>query len=211
MDINALLNKLVGSGNQSNSNLGLASGALAGGALALLMGNKNVKKLAGTAASVGGMALLGGMAAKAFQNWQNQNSQSKESSLLTQDNTRSDQDERELSIIKAMVAAAKADGHIDAAEQDRIFKQAQDYNLSSEEKALIFDLISKPSNISEICSSAKTIEHKAELYLASRLVCSAGNSEQQNPEEQKYLASLAESLNLPSELVKKLDQQAELV
>jgi uncharacterized membrane protein YebE (DUF533 family) len=56
---------------------GLAGGVAAGGVMALLMGNKSARKLAGKAATFGGTALLGGLAYKAYQNWQgNQSPQS---------------------------------------------------------------------------------------------------------------------------------------
>ena len=52
---------------------GLAGGIAAGGVMALLMGNKSARKLAGKAAAYGGTALLGGLAYKGYQNWkQNQ-------------------------------------------------------------------------------------------------------------------------------------------
>jgi uncharacterized membrane protein YebE (DUF533 family) len=207
MDIAGLLNKFIGSGSNNNSKFGVAGGALAGTAMALLIGNKGVKKLAGTAASVGGMALLGGLAVKAFQTWQQQSKQpviqgssdSIPQSFLVNTNGK---DQLEMIMIKAMVAAAKSDGHLDGAEQEKIFKQAKDYDLTNEEKALMFDLISKPIGLQEICSSVSSIEHKAEVYLASKIVCGGDH-----PDERKYLAQLAEGLHLPQELVQQLDQQ----
>ncbi len=49
---------------------GLAGGAMAGGLVALLLGNKSVRKTATTAAKFGGAAVLGGLAYKAYRNWQ---------------------------------------------------------------------------------------------------------------------------------------------
>ena len=48
---------------------GLAGGAMTGGVMALLLGNKSARKFAGTAATFGGAALLGGLAYKAYKNW----------------------------------------------------------------------------------------------------------------------------------------------
>jgi uncharacterized membrane protein YebE (DUF533 family) len=58
--------------NKLSSNIpgGLVGGTAAGGIMALLMGNKSARKFAGKAATYGGAALLGGLAYKAFQNWQ---------------------------------------------------------------------------------------------------------------------------------------------
>jgi uncharacterized membrane protein YebE (DUF533 family) len=170
------------------------------------MGNKNVRKLAGTAASVGGMALLGGLAAKAIQNWQNPplSNKSDSSTSLTEINNKTcGTDDFKLTLIKAMVAAAKSDGHIDSIEQEKIFRQSENLALSSEEKAFLFDLISRPIEIEEICSNLKTVEQKAEIYLASKIVC-----QDLSLEESKHLANLAEGLELPKDLIKNLDQQA---
>lgn len=216
MDLNNLLNKFLGqiSNNTTTptfgsdpvrkSNLGMASGAIAGSALALLMGNKNIRKLTSAAVGVGGMALLGGMAGKAFQSWQEQKQQhiGNQASQAEFTNQYSAQDQLEMTILKAMIAAAKSDGHIDAEEQQKIFRQSADYSLTADEKSLIFDLIARPIELDEVCASVTSIEHKAEIYLASKLVC-AGDTQS----EKIYLASLAEKLSLPQDLVFQLDKQ----
>ena len=53
---------------------GLVGGAAAGGLMALLIGNKSARKMAKTVAGYGGAAVLGGLAYKAYQNWQQNNS-----------------------------------------------------------------------------------------------------------------------------------------
>jgi uncharacterized membrane protein YebE (DUF533 family) len=58
----------------SNIPGGLVGRAAAVGAMALLMGNKSARKFAGKTATIGGTALLGGLAFKAYQNWQGNNS-----------------------------------------------------------------------------------------------------------------------------------------
>src|SRR5690349_21889933 len=49
---------------------GLAGGAVAGGLASILMGSKGGKKLAKGALEIGGAAVLGGLAYKAYQTWQ---------------------------------------------------------------------------------------------------------------------------------------------
>ena len=89
MNIQNLLNQFIGSSNATLSSNhetqgtgdtlsklsgsipgGLAGGAAAGGIMALLVGNKSARKFAGKAATYGGAAVLGGLAYKAFQSWQ---------------------------------------------------------------------------------------------------------------------------------------------
>ena len=65
----------------SNSPLGSLAGllsgkggaALAGGALGLLLGSKQGRKMGGTVLTYGGLAALGAIAYKAYGNWQAQN------------------------------------------------------------------------------------------------------------------------------------------
>ncbi|KZK81044.1 Inner membrane protein YebE [Pseudovibrio sp. W64] len=83
-DSKALLDQFLGSngGNQARGALdkgqsyiknnagGLAGGAVAGGLAGYLLGSKKGKKLGKKAVKYGGMALVGGLAYKAFQTWQ---------------------------------------------------------------------------------------------------------------------------------------------
>ena len=48
---------------------GMGKGALAAGALALLLGTDAGRRLTGTAVKLGGLAAVGGLAYKAYQNW----------------------------------------------------------------------------------------------------------------------------------------------
>src|SRR5690606_3079667 len=49
---------------------GFGGGALAGGALGLLLGNKKFRKMGGKFAAYGGAAALGAVALKTYQDWQ---------------------------------------------------------------------------------------------------------------------------------------------
>ncbi len=109
----------------------------------------------------------------------------------------------ELVLIRAMVGAAKADGTIDAAEQQRLFGEVERLGLDASAKAYVFDLLTQPVDLESIASAVATQEQGAELYLASRL---AINPDQ--PAERAYLDALASRLNLPAELRAHLDQQA---
>ena len=195
---------------------GLAGGAAAGGVMALLMGSKSARKIAGKAATYGGAALLGGLAFKAYQNWQG----NKQNTDITAPSGQQPVDPSsfhqraisqqsgqgvnpELVLVKAMIAAAKADGHIDADEQQRIFKAVEKTSLSASEKGLIFDYLQKDIPVFEITSGISGIEMKAEVYLASCLVITPDH-----PAERAHLDNLAMALQLPAELSQQLEQQA---
>ncbi|WP_233235052.1 tellurite resistance TerB family protein [Bordetella sp. LUAb4] len=51
---------------------GFTGGALTGGVLGLLLGNKKFRKMGGKVAAYGGMAAIGAVAYRAYQDWQNQ-------------------------------------------------------------------------------------------------------------------------------------------
>ena len=53
---------------------GVGGGALAAGAIGVLMGSKKAKKIGGSALKYGGLAALGLVAYKAFNTWQQNNS-----------------------------------------------------------------------------------------------------------------------------------------
>jgi len=239
MSLNNLLNQFMGSAEtpsahapgqatgggigQTVSNMasqipgGLVGGAAAGGVMALLMGNKSARKFAGKAATYGGAALLGGLAFKAYQNWQGNKQGTTATAAPEQQpadpssfhqraiSQQADQNVNpELVLVKAMIAAAKADGHIDADEQQRIFQAVEKTSLSASEKGSIFDYLQRDIPIFEITSGVSGIEMKAEIYLASCLVITPDH-----PAERAHLDNLAMALQLPADLSRQLEQQAQ--
>jgi len=197
---------------------GLAGGAAAGGIMALLMSNKSARKYAGKAAKYGGAAMLGGLAFKAYQNWQsntatagqpasnNQAPATSEATFHQQaiDYSKDNQNDFELTVIKAMIASAKADGHIDIKEQQRIFQAVDKLELSAEEKGMVFDSLQKDISIQELTTGINSMELKAEIYLASCLVI-----EPDQPAERNHLDQLGLALALPRELMQQLEWQAQ--
>jgi uncharacterized membrane protein YebE (DUF533 family) len=103
-----------------------------------------------------------------------------------------------------MVAAVKADGHIDDVEQSRIFDAVEDMPSSSDFKYMMMDLLRYPASIEELVREVKTVEQKSELYLIS---CFAIDIDHEA--ESQYLSQLASALGLPSELAFELRQQAD--
>ncbi|MFT5504297.1 MAG: uncharacterized membrane protein YebE (DUF533 family) [Gammaproteobacteria bacterium] len=212
----------TGNGSQSFANSagsitskipgGLMGGAAAGGVIALLVGNQSARKFAGKAATYGGAAVLGGLAFKAYKNWQQNNMVAVDVNCVGQGSPIPPQQafavpqqpaSFDLSIVKAMIAAAKADGHIDAEEQRRIFKAVDKMELSSDVKATLFDLLSQDIAVEEIASGASGLEQRTELYLASCLVINPDH-----PSEKVHLEKLALALELPAGLAEHLESQA---
>lgn len=200
--------------DQYSGSDGFVRGTAAGGLLGLLLGGKGIRKMAGGSLGYSGAAALGALALKAWQNYQqNQSARSVDitpealaaipAEALPHARPAADGGPFQLVIIRAMVAAAKADGHIDSAEQQRLFTEVERMELDAEAKACVFDLLNQPADLNGIVGSVATPEQGAEVYLASRLAM-----EPDHPAERAYLDALASRLKLPAELRNSLDQNA---
>ena len=195
---------------------GFGGGAIAGGILGLVLGNKKMRKMAGGAVGYGGAAAAGAMAFKAYQNWQQGKAAASAPVATTADIGQMDRkflpdaapasngQPFQLVMIRAMIAAAKADGHIDAQEQKTLFIQVEKMGLDAESKAFVFDVLTQPVDINAIAAAASGIEQATELYLVSRIAIDVDH-----PAERAYLQALAHKLNLPNERVAHLDHQVE--
>jgi len=233
MDSNGLVGKMLGGMATKNFAAGLLTGGVA---TSLLGGGKIMNGVADTAetvAKVGGLALLGTLAYKAFGNYQQQKAAGGNASVVdavktsaigmaTQANslisgllasnqapvaslpspTAPVNSELPLAIIRAMIAAAKADGHMDSAETQKIMGQLESAGVGSHEKALLMQEMANTQDISTIAAAAKTPEESAQIYLAALLVCDS-----QCVREQEYLASLAQTLKLEPAFTESLQNE----
>lgn len=200
--------------DQYSGSGGFMRGAAAGGLLGLLLGGKGIRKMAGGALGYGGAAALGALALKAYQNYQQKKGAAPVSltpeqfAALTPDalphaQPAADGGAFQLVLIRAMVGAAKADGHVDATEQQRLFGQVEQLGLDAEAKAYVFDLLSQPVDMGSITNAVVTPEQGAEVYLASKMAIDVDV-----PAERAYLDALAARLKIPAELRAQLDAQA---
>jgi uncharacterized membrane protein YebE (DUF533 family) len=179
-----------------------AGGAVAGGLLGLLLGGG--RKRGGGLLGYGGAAALGAMALQAYQNYQRQQGGAAarlgDSEALPHARPAADGSPFELALVRAMVGAAKADGHIDASEQRRLFAEVEWLDLDADSKAYIFDLLTQDVDLYDLARAAATPEQGAEIYLAARLAI-----DPDEPAERAYLDALAARLGLPAELRATLD------
>jgi len=204
--------------DQYSGSGGFARGAAAGGLLGLLLGGKGIGKMAGGALGYGGAAALGALALQAYQSYQQNKGQtfsgapvsmtpeqcaSLSPQALPHSQPAADGGSFQLVLIRAMIGAAKADGHVDAEEQQRLFGEIEKLGLDATSKGVVFDLLSKPVELSSITGAVATPEQAAEVYLASRLAINPDV-----PAERAWLDALAARLNLPAELRQRLDAHA---
>lgn len=210
---------------------GALGGLAAGGLLGVLVGNKKMRKtvgkVAGGAVGIGGAAVLGAVAFNAYKNWKSGDAPSgnaatgnvpaaisaptnppsnppviEQASFDPVQSVGSDGQPFQITLIKAMIAASNADGHIDKDEQANIFEAVNRLELEPADKALVFDTLQNPPSVSQVAAMSGGLEQASEIYLASRLAIDPDNAE-----EHKYLANLTMMLQLPDDLIIHLEDQ----
>ena len=189
--------------NQRSAMLsGLGKGAAMGGVLALLLGTGRGRRLTGTAIKLGSLAAVGGIAYKSYQKWQQANSSATDFGTSIVDLTDLDASQRSLSLMKAMIAAAKADGHLDPTEVANIRQQLANLELDDEFAGLVDAELERPLDAKEIADLADSPAAAAEIYLTSLMVIDVDT-----PQERRYLDDLVSHLGLPQQYVAELEAE----
>lgn len=186
----------------------LAAGAIA----AVLLGTGPGRALTGSAVKLGGLAAIGGLAYRAYQNYQNGQQPAvpadKKPELLPPPadtgfhpaKMPGGEGEFALVLIRAMVAAANADGHIDDDERQRIAGKLSLSGIDTEAGEFLNQQLANPASIDDLVAAASTDEQKVELYTASRLAITSDTRA-----ERGYLDLLAGRLGLPDNLVEHVE------
>ena len=200
------LGGMLGSVGGALGNMGgVGKGALGAGALGLLLSSKQARKIGGSVALYGGMAALGALAYKAYGDWQKQQTApgaAPAEAPRTLDRLPAPEAEvHSKAVLMAMIGAAKADGHIDANEQEAIRGELAKVTDNAEDRAWLEAEISRPLDPAAIASAASTPEMAAEMYLASLLVV-----DEEAFMERAYLDELARQLKLDPGLKQQLEQ-----
>jgi len=189
---------------------GMKKGAMAAGILALLLGTGAGRRITGSALKIGSLAAIGGIGWKAFQDWQKENEAqaSKEAAdhqlIPINELPQQEANQRSLVLLKAMIAAAKSDGHVNKKEIELIQEQIGKLGLSREVASLLEAEIAKPLDVKEIASLAEDKAMAAEIYLVSSVV-----TDRKNSMERDYLEMLGKSMQLPASLISQLDAARE--
>ena len=184
-----------------------AAVAVAGGLAALLLGTSTGRSVTAGAVKLGGLAGLGGIAYKAFSNWQ-QNKPLMEgvpgleqltAPAPTGSGFHADDHSHDTAqlIVGAMVATASADGTIDPAQRATLLAQMQRAGLGSEERAFLDKAIAHPMSPAEI---ARSIAGNSQL--ASQVVAAASLvADPANAKEEEFLSSLSTELGMSGDLL----------
>lgn len=102
-----------------------------------------------------------------------------------------------LTLIAAMVAAAKADGRVDEDEKGRLIARMDEVGAGEEERTFLAGELARPLDLDALVARVEGPVQAAEVYAASAAVIDADTAA-----EQGYLALLAARLGLSAELVR---------
>jgi uncharacterized membrane protein YebE (DUF533 family) len=191
----------LGQAGQMAKDNPLAAGALA----AVLLGTGTGRAVTGSALRLGGLAAIATLGYKAYQNYKNGDApvaQTGEPDLIapptdsafgaeTQDNK-----EFTLILVRAMIAAARADGHITEEEKSKIGDKLAMSGMDREAQDFLANELSAPVDLDALVAAAGTEAQRVELYTASRLTI-----DPKTRAERGYLDLLAGRLQLPDALV----------
>jgi uncharacterized membrane protein YebE (DUF533 family) len=110
-------------------------------------------------------------------------------------------EEGERLALRAMIAAAKADGQIDQSEMDRILGHLQADEITEAERRFVLDEIRKPLDPADLAKDVHNPAQAAEVYAASLLAIDIDSEA-----ERDYLRRLAAALRLDPGVVSFLHQ-----
>lgn len=188
-----------------------AAGAAAGGIGAVVLGTQAGRSLAGSALKLGALALIGGLAYKAMQNYQQgkpligrdenlglveaPRGSGFEAGAVTQDSA--------LLYIRGMIAAAAADGRIDASEHQKILGGLKQAGAGAEAEEFLTNELKHPASATELASAVTSDQEAVQLFTAARIAVDVDNQQ-----EHAFLVELAQKLGVDRKLVAHIDAAA---
>lgn len=174
-------------------------GSLAGGALGLLLGSGR----GGGLLKAGGLAALGMMAYKAYGQWQQEQAGNTTAAVSPPAALAAPSEHHANVLLTALVAAAKADGHVDERERGLIAQGLQQAGAQPELQRWLDEELAKPLDPRQVARAVDSPELASQVYLLSRAVI-----ERPTFMEQAYLDGLAQALALEPGLRQRLDAQS---
>jgi uncharacterized membrane protein YebE (DUF533 family) len=174
----------------------------------VLMGSRKTGGIAVRAASLGGLALVGMLAYKAYQNYQGGKpllgaGAAGAAPALAALDLAAVTDDDALLFARAMVAAATADGPLDAGERARIIEALSQAGIDPQSTRWLEDELASPASVDDIADRVQTPEKAAQVYAAARLAIDPDTRQ-----EREFLRQLAESLDVDPEMARQIDDAA---
>ena len=204
--LGGLLGGLLKSAGSGNAPAGGGLGGLLGGLGGLLNGGAATRSAQGRSGGMNYAALasLGMAAFQAYQAWQRQQATAPQQAIQTVDQLEGPAAEAHShGVLRALIAAAKADGAIDAQEQQMISAEIGRHTDDPELQQWLDAEVAKPLDAADFAEYANDPALAAEIYLASVMLV-----DDQQDAERNYLDDLAGQLRIDPQLQLHLEQQA---
>ncbi|WIE48674.1 DUF533 domain-containing protein [Pseudomonas sp. GM17] len=204
--LGGLLGGSSGGGAPAGGLGGLLGGLLGGSGLGGAASGGAPQGRSGGGANYAALASLGMMAFQAYQAWQRQQqSAAPQQALRTVDQLAGPEvEEHSHAILRALIAAAKADGRIDEQEKQLISAEIGRHTDDPQLQQWLDDEVARPLDAADVAQSAAGEPGMAaEMYLASVMLV-----DDQQDAERAYLDELAAALRIDPELQLHLEQQA---
>jgi uncharacterized membrane protein YebE (DUF533 family) len=192
----------------------VGAGAALGGLGALILGTGAGRALAGSAVRLGGLALIGGLAYKAYQNYQQGlppltggKAPAQQGLVAAPSGSGFEPEavthESATLYIRAMIAAAAADGRIDASEQQKILGGLQQAGMNADAQQFLTKEINNPATVGDLAAAVSSQEDAVQAYTAARLAVDVDSDA-----EHEFLSELAQALGIDDELAAQVDAAA---
>jgi len=160
--------------------------------------------------------LIGGLAYKAYQNYQQgrpllTGGQPQQQALLAAPEGTGYEpgavtNERAALLVRAMIAAAAADGRIDEKEQQKILGGLRQAGLAGAAEQFLAQEISNPATVDDLANAVSSPEEGVQVYTAARIAV-----EPDTEEEHEFLVALADRLGIDGDLAAHIDAAARSV
>src|SRR5262249_37101337 len=183
----------------------LGAGAALGGLGALVLGTGAGRSLAGSAVKLGSLALIGGLAYKAYQNYQEgrpilgdrephpealsvaPDGSGFEPGAVTRENA--------MLLVRAMIAAAAADGRMEDNEKKKIVAELKQAGLESNALEFLIRELSNPAPPDELADAASSPEEGVQVFTAARIAVDPDTEK-----DHEFLVALATRLGIDEKL-----------
>ncbi|WP_028616247.1 tellurite resistance TerB family protein [Pseudomonas canadensis] len=204
--LGGLLGGLLKGTSTGNASAGGGLGGLLGGLGGMLGGASATRPTQGRSGGMNYAALasLGMAAFQAYQSWQRQQASAPQQAIQTVDQLEGAQAEAHShGVLRALIAAAKADGKIDEQEQQMISAEIGRHTDDIQLQQWLDAEVAKPLDAADFAEYAHDPALASEIYLASVMLV-----DDQQDAERNYLDDLAGQLQIDAQLQLHLEQQA---
>lgn len=204
--LGGLLGGLLKGTSTGNASAGGGLGGLLGGLGGMLGGASATRPTQGRSGGMNYAALasLGMAAFQAYQSWQRQQASAPQQAIQTVDQLEGAQAEAHShGVLRALIAAAKADGKIDEQEQQMISAEIGRHTDDTQLQQWLDAEVAKPLDAADFAEYAHDPALASEIYLASVMLV-----DDQQDAERNYLDDLAGQLQIDPQLQLHLEQQA---